>query len=462
MKTFHNILLLAALMCAAPSAAQVSGAAGASRLLFGADSLRVTLVLTEGRSHGSQYAVWDTPYIATAAGDTLRLGAAVFRGRRNSRYVARQRYFAGDASRRSIRRLTAAPLSYVQPSSREAMLGDTLRYTVTIARSQRPWMWRQPVTLGLRREREGCCSVADIEGGTLATARYVEPFVPSIAAVADNTGKAGELQRANPVLHHMSEYRPYTRDRILRKESGALYVHFQLDRSELRHDFRSNAPTLDRIVDITRQIMADTTSAVKKIQIVGLASVEGSASHNERLAAARGDALKRYIQARVHTPDSLYEVANGGEAWTELRSQIADTVFAGRDAMLRIIDNTPDPALRERRIKALDGGRPYAWVRDNLLSEQRNSGYLRIYYDYVPDNAARTINRATELIAGERYADALQMLQAVKGDPRAHNALGVALYMTGERAEAMLHFRKAADLGNREAQDNIANIEKYK
>ena len=49
-------------------------------------------------------------------------------------------------------------------------------------------------------------------------------------------------------------------------------------------------------------------------------------------------------------------------------------------------------------IRQLDGGRPYAYLRDNVLSDQRNSGYLRIYYDYVPDTAAKTINEATELM----------------------------------------------------------------
>lgn len=460
MNTFSKNIMLMALMCLMAASASAQRQLGGVQTRFTADTLYVEFALSEPAGKGSNYAVWDMPRIGSPQGDTLTLHPAVFRGSRNMRYVSRERFFSRPSASRQSRRLGSSPRSWVQPSEREVMLGDTVHYRVAIARSEQPWMWRQPIALTVKREKDGCCSVEALDAIDMGDTRYVPPFVPQFTLVEDNTGKAGELQRTNPVLHHISEYRPYTRDRILRKESGALYVHFELDRSNLRHDFRDNAAVLDRIVDITRQIMADSTSSVKTIQIVGLASVEGSAPHNEQLAAARGAALKRYIQQHVKTPDALYDVANGGEAWTELRSQIEDSEFEGRDDMLRIIDTTADPALRERRIKALGGGKPYAWVRDHLLSDQRNSGYLRIFYDYVPDTAARTINSATELIGEGKYADALALLQTVRSDSRAQNALGVALYMTGAKTEAIDCFRRAAKNGNREAQDNLKQWEK--
>ena len=152
------------------------------------------------------------------------------------------------------------------------MLGDTVHYDVALLRSQYPWLWQNRVTLDVLREQDGCCSTDRLAPSTLASLRYVPPFVPQLSLVPDNTGKAGELEKTNPLLRPYSQYRPYTKDRILRKEEGALYVHFDLDKSTLRHDFRNNAATLDRIVDITRQILDDTTSNVRVIQIVGLAS----------------------------------------------------------------------------------------------------------------------------------------------------------------------------------------------
>lgn len=297
-------------------------------------------------------------------------------------------------------------------------------------------------------------------------------FVPLFNKVADNTGRAGALQKSHAVLEHISNYRPYDNTRILRKEEGMLYVHFKLDKWDMLRDYRDNGPILDQIVDITRQIMDDTTSMVKCIQIIGLASVEGTVAHNQELSDNRARSLKQYIQAHVaRVPDSLFELVGGCEAWSELRDQVSDELAAlaagnGKpgitaaqlQAIIDVIDSEPNLDARERKIRRLDRGRTYTWLRDNVLSDQRNSGYLRIYYDYVPDVAAATINHASELLSQERYDEALAELLTVAGDLRAQNALGVALYMTGERKRAIACFERAAANGNPDAQSNLDQL----
>mgnify|MGYP002622379203 CR=1 FL=1 len=293
----------------------------------------------------------------------------------------------------------------------------------------------------------------------------------------------------NPVLAEYKDYRPYDNTRILRKEKDALFVHFGLDGYELQHDFRDNAQTLDRIVDITRQIMADTASNVRLIQIIGLASIEGTVSHNEQLAARRAVALKDYIQQRVSTPDSIYELANGGEAWTELRDQLNDALSTAASATaasttgastpsvvggstadasslrqaIDIIDSEQDLTRREQRLRQLNGGSTYRYIREDLLPQQRNSGYLRIYFDRVPDERAAIINEASELLntdCHDCHVRALQLLRQVAGDQRAWNALGVALYLNGRQQEATEYFRRAAQQGNADAIRNLQEIEK--
>lgn len=294
--------------------------------------------------------------------------------------------------------------------------------------------------------------------------------VPVLALhpVEDNTGKAGTLQRENPLLEHISKYRPYDRTRVLLKDKRALFVYFPVNKSSINHDFRGNAEVLDRIVNITRQIMADTTSTVCRIQIVGMASVDGDVSRNERLAGARALALKQYIQERVEMPDSFFEVANGGEAWADFRSQICelmenttnvDTIKALQHAV-RVIDTEKDLNYREVLLKRLAGGCTYAYIKKHLLPDQRNSGYLRIYFDYVPDANAPVINRATEFLQQKRYDEALPLLRSVQGDPRSWNALGVALWHKGEPAAAINYFRLAAQQGIADAKRNLQELEK--
>ena len=152
-----------------------------------------------------------------------------------------------------------------------------------------------------------------------ATAAVVEkPFVPVLSKVAE------QLQQENPVVQHISNYRPYDRTRILRKEKDALFVHFDQGKSQLNAKYRDNQRVMDRIVDITRQIVTDSTSSVKKIQIIGLASVEGVPASNERLAQNRALVLQKYIQQNVTVPDTLFETVGGGEAWSEFRDLLND------------------------------------------------------------------------------------------------------------------------------------------
>lgn len=296
-----------------------------------------------------------------------------------------------------------------------------------------------------------------------------EPFVPIVRTVADNTGRAGQLQQDNPVLEHISQYKPYDRTRILRRDKDALYVHFTAGKADLNGDFRTNASVMDRIVDITRQVMADTTSSVKKIQIVGLASIDGPIAGNETLATQRANVLQSYVQQQVAVPDSLFETVGGGEAWADFRDQLSElsTTDEAQAAQLRqaleVIDGESDANVKESKLRKLNNGKTWAYIKEHILADQRNSGYIRIYYDYVPDTNAKVINEASELLTtdcGDCHQEALRLLQGVRDDQRAQNALGVALWLTGSQAEAMDCFRRAAANGNADAAENLRQIEK--
>lgn len=200
-----------------------------------------------------------------------------------------------------------------------------------------------------------------------------------------------KLLAENPALRDIADYRPYKPTDVLRRDSAALLVHFDVGKYDLSLDFRQNAETLERIIDLTRQIMANPTSDVRLIQIVGFASVEGRVKSNELLAQNRAEALKRYIQKAVEVPDSMFELNNGGEAWSEFRDQIAE-LLEKRDGLseatlselksvIDIIDNEPAVERRKQRLLTLNGGRTWKYIKSHVLINQRNSGYMKIYLE---------------------------------------------------------------------------------
>ena len=200
-----------------------------------------------------------------------------------------------------------------------------------------------------------------------------------------------QLMAENPVLCDISDYRPYDPTKPMRRDSAALLVHFEVDKYDLKRDFRQNAATLDRVISLTRQIVADSTAEVRLIQIIGFASIEGRIRHNEMLGEQRAIALKRYIQNAVEVPDSMFELNNGGEAWAEFRDQIAEliekhddqseTMVAELKRAIYIIDNEPAADHREQRLRVLNGGRTWNYIKEHVLADQRNSGYMRIYLE---------------------------------------------------------------------------------
>ena len=219
-----------------------------------------------------------------------------------------------------------------------------------------------------------------------------EPVVP-VAPVVKEPEPVKEraidvLVRTEPVLAHISDYKPYDRSQVLRRDQRALFVYFPVGKSDIQTEFRDNQQTLNHIIDVTQKMLADKDSEIRKIQIVGLASFDGKNEANERLASNRAYALKKYIQDRLTVSDDQFDVACGGEDWADFRDQVAEAIANGSDhaaalqKVIDIIDREPDLTRREQQIRKLNGGRTFQYIKEQLLADQRNSGYLRIYFDY--------------------------------------------------------------------------------
>lgn len=375
-----------------------------------------------------------TPRLTAPSGDTLSLPSVELAGRRNRRYFDRRSALRGEV------RAEVADAS------------DTLYYHWTV--DAKPWMRARPLTLTADCEFEDCCEVRPWAVLDLGGTRWFSPEPETVEPVLS---VAEQLAAREPVLKPIETYKPYTRDIPLRKMKDALYVHFPVGKWDLREDFRDNGATLSRIVDMMRRIKDDRTSSIVKVVIVGLASIEGSVPLNERLAARRAEELKNYLDARVDMPDSVYEVVGAGEAWADLRDVIVESDLNEKQELLQIIDRTPDANLREQRIRKLNGGRPYQYLKQSVFADQRNSGYIRAYYEAVPDKGAEAINRAVALVGEGRDAEAVSLLEPL-GDERKWNTLGVAYFKTGRRAEAIRCFERAVKAGDEDARKNLEGV----
>ena len=304
-------------------------------------------------------------------GDSLALAPVDVRGKLYQRKLNRARVLAGEAGGASADR-------YLRP-------GDTLRYDALLT-ARESWMTASPLRIAFQGEREGCCEVQPLPAmPLLAVAQAPAPPPPPMPEPVKPT-LGDQLAQEDHILQHISQYRPFDPDEPLRRMPDAKIIYFELNDTVINVDFRQNRRTLDEVVELTERINNDSTSFMVYIRIVGLASLDGRIGWNERIAGARARALKQFIADRTRTPDTLYEVINGGEDWADFRDMIAESDYEHRDEVLRIIDTTPDRNRCEQLLRRMKNGTVWRELKKNYLGDFRNAGYIRMYYDNRENN----------------------------------------------------------------------------
>ena len=270
----------------------------------------------------------------------------------------------------------------------------------------------------------------------------------------------------------IGKYRPL--DYLTRPgRDSVMFVRFRVDSWELDRDFAPNAVVLDRLTDAINGIKEDPRTDEMLISIVGLASIEGPQERNDTLSLRRAKAVADYLHRSTGVSRRFFETIGKGEAWDWFRAQL-EAQPSGREKLLEIVCNEPDPDRREALIRADKS--LYEDVRDNFLEDQRNTGYIRVYYNNAPDQVTELYNgKVLPLIKAKRYHDAVRALQdnpsmreRVERDPEAANAYGIALYFTaldngdtGMEEEALQMLELSARRGSAAAQQNLEGIRTY-
>lgn len=437
-KKLRTSMLVAAATVAAASNASVNPTDSLSLRWMDDDSLTVSMKLDAGgQKIRRNTRVIVTPKLVGEDGNSKSLPAIEFATRRNRKY--NDRIVAFEKGTRNNVYATDATVAYNQ--------------TVEVEE----WMLNTPLTLQIVREKEGCCNVDLLSQDNVGSTEYVSPFVPAAVPVAPRKSVAETMSESEPVLAPMESYAPFNREIPLAKMKGALYVHFPMNKSKIDYDYRENRATLERITNIMERISADTASAVVKVRIVGLSSPEGPAKFNERLALERAEALRDYLAEKVDLPADAYEVIGAGEAWPDLEYSIENSDLENKEDLLRILKEVDNEVEREKLVRKFNGGAAFEYLKQQVFVDQRNAGYIQVYYEAAPDKDAEAINKAVTLVKEEKYDEAVKLLENLDDD-RKYNTLGVAYFMLGRKAEAAECFKKAASEGDKDAENNLKGM----
>lgn len=305
-------------------------------------------------------------------------------------------------------------------------------------------------------------------------------FVVHLKEAAGPQSAGDRLASQKPWVIPIEKYRPL--DYLTRPGKDSIqYVVFPVSDARLDQAYANNGKVLAELQNAIEIIRDDESTDELLVSIVGLASIEGPQPQNDTLSVQRARVVADYLNARTFVSRKFFETIGKGEAWDWFKDQL-EAIPDGGDAfskeevawLLNLVYNEKNADVREQQLRS----RPalYQKVVNTLLEDQRNAGYIRVYYSNKPDAATRKLNALIySLIGAKKYHRAVKEIQAdeavmalVQKNPEAANAYGVALYFTaldnkdeaaGKEAVGLL--QKAALEGSEAAAQNLKGIETY-
>ena len=137
-----------------------------------------------------------------------------------------------------------------------------------------------------------------------------------------------------------------------RAEQGSAFVDYQVNKTNILPDYRSNRAEIAKITATIDLVKNDPLVTITEINIHGYASPEGSYANNARLAEGRALSLKNYVRGLYTLPEKVFTSASTPEDWAGLRRLVAASELADRDAILGVIDSDMAPDAKDAALKS--------------------------------------------------------------------------------------------------------------
>ena len=168
-----------------------------------------------------------------------------------------------------------------------------------------------------------------------------------------------------------------------RSFTRSAYLNFKVNQSALLADYMNNPAELAKIYSSIDSIREDNNYRIARIKIVGYSSPEGNYDANARLSEQRAKALVQNLKHAYKLDDSMIECRSVPENWEGLAAWLREYRHSYMQKVLDIIGQTPEPDARDAKIKAIDGGKIYNALLQEVYPKLRLVEYT-VSYTVVP------------------------------------------------------------------------------
>lgn len=343
--------------------------------------------------------------------------------------------------------------------------------------------WMNGAHLSLNQRRYGCCNVATEEHDSrLATYRDPAAYQPPLVYAHPT---AVGVKRA--------------------QLEGSAQIQFPAGQCVVLPDYGNNRTELAKIAAVIDSVKNDADISISSIRLKGFASPEGDYQSNARLAAARTEAISKYLCEQEQLDHSLLGSESEPEDWEGVKRYLIGSNLAESEAVLHVIDSEDDPDRRERRIRREYPAAYQVLTQDcypslrhtdyrvsytisqfsdvealrrtfaqnprklslNELyllaqsyepgSEEYNSVFMTAVRLYPTDEAAN-LNAANVLLSKRRTDDAERYLKQAGDSPEAQYARGISAMMRTNYRAAIGYLHKAQAGGIKEADEVLRQV----
>ena len=368
---------------------------------------------------------------------------------------------------------------------------DTIRYRYVLPYES----WMADAKLNVQRDECGCGE---------STLMSVQPVIDQVT-----------LERilspyiVNP---HFAYVEPKVEVVKSREIQAECFLDFEVNKINIRPEYMNNPRELAKIRVMIDDLKLDPSIKVKRLDIIGYASPEGTLATNKRLSEGRAMALRDYLASRYDFPRNQYHIIFGGENWDGLIDALETLDMDYKNEVLDIIQDIPIEKGRETKLMRLRGGVPYRYLLKNVFPSLRVA-ICKVNYDIknfnvdeakevikrrpqnlslnemflvantypkgsqefidvfetavrmYPDSEIANMNAATaalsrnDLISAERY---LKKVKSKEYLSEYYNAMGILTLLKGDYELAEEYLNKARELGLDVATDNLEELAKKK
>lgn len=314
------------------------------------------------------------------------------------------------------------------------------------------------------------------------------------------------------VTPHLSYVEPKVEEIKSRDIQAECFLDFEVNKVDIRPEYMNNPQELAKIRAMIDDLKSDANVNVKRLDIIGYASPEGTLAANKRLSEGRAMALRNYLAARYDFPRNQYYIIFGGENWDGLVKALDTFEMDYKAEVLDIITNIPIEKGRETKLMQLRGGAPYRLmlkqifpslrvaickvsydVRNFNLEEAKevikkrpqnlslnemfmvantypkgSQEFIGVFETAVriyPESEIANMNAATAALSRNDLVSAERYLERVKSDdclPEYNNAMGVLSLMKGDYESSENYLKAAEQSGLGAAKENLEELAKKK